>query len=302
MQVKIDSNESLILSENLSLEQYTELVTKLIEAERHEDGLQVAKHVFQVAPKGLVLNNAITSICSLGAKLSRRRAIAATLFGLGLEAGDGSLPVIQKRELIGLVFYFVGGDGVLKYSKAYVETFENIDSEELEPNDILALYTIIMEGGGALPAGVLDRAYSIISRPLAKLSGVSALEINSIGLLRDFLDLRRQLLRGDSDRVADLVKSFRKRLDATSKFELVGFPGTFLTQLRTMLMSLARPAKLLTEKRLGRKIGRNEFVKVVYGNDVKEGKFKRFEADLASGLCVFLDDKEDMRIIHKLND
>ena len=69
-----------------------------------------------------------------------------------------------------------------------------------------------------------------------------------------------------------------------------------------MLMSLARPAKLLTEKRLGRKIGRNEFVKVVYGNDVKEGKFKRFEADLASGLCVFLDDKEDMRIIHKLND
>ncbi|WP_162995964.1 AAA-like domain-containing protein [Acidovorax sp. 1608163] len=171
MSANINSSGAQRPHEDLSLDQFLVLITKLIEADRHEDALRVAEHVFKVAPKGEVLNEAITSICSLGLKLPRRRQIAAKLFGLGLEAGDDSLPVDQKRELLGLVLFIGGEESLIKYSDRYIQTFESASLQELGLADFRPLYLIIAESKNRLSDQILEKAYRAINMTVAQGGG-----------------------------------------------------------------------------------------------------------------------------------
>lgn len=237
--------------------------------------------------------------------------VSQAVFGL-VSRGDMKAPLTLIRKALSLPDSKKGGDtrrtlmtvgmflsptGVGSIGEAYLTEFINSPESRLSSSDYRVMWNLVQ---GYIAAKDYRTAESIISRVrelVAKGSFISHDKLSEKHvadgmLVIDSLEFDLFLAEARGKEILQKAEILKERLDKTSTISLPYFEPNFLEQLRAgVRKKLAALKSSITVMRIDKKIGRNAIVKVQFPDGTTAtGKFKKFQAQLATGACKLADD------------
>ena len=238
--------------------------------------------------------------------------VAQAVYGL-VSRGNRKAPLTLIRRALSLTDLEKGGDarrelmilgvllspltGVGSISETYLAEFIDSADARLSSSDFRVMWGVVH---GYIAANEFKNAVSTITRVrelIANEGSISQHELSEKhvedgGLIIDALEFDLFLAEERGKEILNKAVTLVERLDKASSISLPFFEERFLEQLRVNVRKKVAALKsAITISRTERKVGRNEIVRVLFPDGtIVTGKFKKFQAQLATGACKLAND------------
>lgn len=265
------------------------LIRELSKAGREDQLLMVADHFLNhlaaSADVYSTMDDLVVELYNGGSRATARRLVDIALKVQSTRAEP------RHGGLLSLAIIIQEADSD-RFADEYFACFDERSEVEIDELRFVSAVTLaaISHGNAAISLRGLELMRRVESVAQQNSEMHEALQAQSVQLLLEYCEVMHALRFGPTPTVATRAGGLIRRLNKVNNFEISLFPTTYP---RVMVAELAARIRRLSPsapiKRAGKKYGRNDIVRVIYGDDERTGKYKHFEKDIKLGLCLIVD-------------
>lgn len=169
------------------------------------------------------------------------------------------------------------------YGDRFVNAFQDEPEGGVGSHNVFALLTVYLESSRSSELQGGASASGLIRAPLSDEDQLDASQLATLRIVREFVHCLDQIQDGAVDSGA--VRALVTRMHRIDRPSLSFFPADTFDRLTAELSGRLSQMGAPLNRKEGRKIGRNEMVVVRYKDRLVSGKYKKFQGDIAMGIC-----------------
>lgn len=227
-----------------------------------------------------VINQTLARSVAAGAS-----ALGMTVLENALQKYGHSLAPRDRHELL-YTLCALSKQQAAKHAKQYLELFSEPSLTRPNVQHSVLLHNLVVWAVEWSNRPLADLAMEVLSREPVGYESLTVSQRESFEVLRMYSGAFKDLSFSPAQGEIAKARAALLRISEMKNFIFGNLPSAYVRTLQASLTALLRRHGSLPTVNRGRKLGRNDIVTVSYDGDLRTGKYKRFIADLESGICV----------------
>jgi tetratricopeptide (TPR) repeat protein len=274
-------------AKSVSYETCRDLIIRLERAARTSDALELVEYILSSTTSESELVKVFDRI-ALDIVHGAAPNLAGRVFEQTLLKHGEKFSSEEIRRFIATVCS-VAPERAFGFAGQFIDLVES-QGGGLRASELMLLNNIVFYSITAKNRDLAERALTLIQAEPSDLGTMAPTHQKAWRTFKEYLEAYSGLVFGPSASSFDRARRLFWGLRDMRSFELGNIKSDFVSSMRRSLeQELRVHTAKFGEVRRGRKIGRNEIVVVRYGEELKQGKFKHFQADVLAGRCTLVD-------------
>ena len=211
--------------------------------------------------------------------------LAVEIIDAALKIAEDNISPLVVRKLI-RTMAVIDASKSQKYIVNLLNTFD--EKNKVGIDDIASLNNIVLNNNFGASIIYAKKALALIDKFCHSDNDLSSGKSESLFLIRDYLEsVINFSLRPNQLQISFAKKVYEKAI-GIKNFNFPGFGDNYREGMIRAINSGLKKYGYSSIDDIKKKYKRNDRVRVKYVDSIKEGKFKKYEADIKSGICEIL--------------
>lgn len=250
-----------------------------------KDLSELINHVIFESKSGLSEHVVLHELAMLSVDKNDEK-LAVEIIDAALRIAEDNISPLVVRKLI-RTMAVIDASKSQKYIVNLLNTFD--EKNEVSVDDIASLNNIVLNNNYGTSFVYAKRALTLIDRFCHSNNELSLDKTESLILIRDYLESVINFSLRPNQLQISFAKKVYDRAIEIKNFNFPGFGDNYREGMIRGVNSNLKKYGYSAIEGIKRKYKRNDKVKVKYLDLIKEGKFKKYEADIRAGICEIID-------------